>query len=198
MTGDKPKSKSDLRIKYAKLRDETPVYERFAAGEAMCENLFSAAAYKNAASVFCYISMKSETPTSRIFERSRLDGKITAAPVISRRNKTMNFYKITGFDRLRENYYGIMEPDGGELVEPDENSLVIVPGLAFGENFSRVGYGGGYYDAYFKGKSNGVLFGVCYDFQLLPHIEILEYDIVLNGIVTDKRVLINNNPLNSI
>lgn len=46
------------------------------------------------------------------------------------------------------NAFGIAEPIGTELVEPDEIDLVIIPMLAFDREGNRVGYGKGYYDRF--------------------------------------------------
>ncbi len=47
---------------------------------------------------------------------------------------------------MRENKWGIREPDGEQTAAPSELDIVLVPLLAFDAQGHRVGYGKGYYD----------------------------------------------------
>lgn len=49
---------------------------------------------------------------------------------------------------LVENKWRIKEPTDGEIVDPSEMDLVIVPLLCFDESGNRVGYGKGFYDRF--------------------------------------------------
>jgi 5-formyltetrahydrofolate cyclo-ligase len=46
------------------------------------------------------------------------------------------------------NQFGIEEPDGEDIVDPEDIDLVLVPLLAFDRKGNRVGYGKGYYDRF--------------------------------------------------
>ena len=66
----------------------------------------------------------------------------------------MKFHKINSLDELCPGYYGILEPDihceewksGEDNI--DGTDLCVMPGLAFDNNFNRIGYGGGFYDRF--------------------------------------------------
>lgn len=49
---------------------------------------------------------------------------------------------------LEVNRWGIEEPKGGEVINPQQLDAVIVPLLAFDKGGNRVGYGKGFYDRF--------------------------------------------------
>lgn len=70
----------------------------------------------------------------------------------------------------------------------DEIDVVIAPAVACNNKFYRLGYGGGYYDRFLKGK-NVVKIMVVYD-EALIDIDFQEsFDVQFDYIVTDKKVL---------
>jgi len=67
---------------------------------------------------------------------------------------------------------------------------VIVPGVAFDERGTRLGYGGGYYDRLLPMcRPDCVRIGVAFDEQLLAHIPAEDHDASMDVIVTPTRVL---------
>ena len=99
----------------------------------------------------------------------------------------MEFHRITSFDDTELGMFNIPEPKCGEIVE-DSDVLIIMPGLAFDDEFNRIGYGGGYYDRYLDRKQNCnfVKVAFAYDFQMVDHIEVDDYDYKVDVIITDK------------
>lgn len=65
-------------------------------------------------------------------------------------------YRIANFSQLKPNIWNILEPDPSlcEQLPVEEISAILVPGLAFGSNKHRLGYGKGYYDRFLKTVSS--------------------------------------------
>ncbi|MEP6928271.1 MAG: 5-formyltetrahydrofolate cyclo-ligase, partial [Ginsengibacter sp.] len=61
---------------------------------------------------------------------------------------TMQHFHFHDEVELLHNAFGIAEPIRGEIFEPHEIDLVLVPLLAFDRRGYRVGYGKGYYDKF--------------------------------------------------
>ena len=74
-----------------------------------------------------------------------------------------------------------------------EISLIFVPCLSVDKKFTRLGYGGGYFDILRQNKSwkdipcIGVLTSNCVSKELLTRAE---WDIPLSGIITEKEILV--------
>ena len=98
----------------------------------------------------------------------------------------MNFFQWSINDPLSINKFGIPEPISQKVKYPD---VLLVPLVAFDQNFNRIGYGGGFYDRYIKKirKRKKVLtIGFAYSFQRVKKIPTSNYDIKLDFIITNK------------
>ena len=63
--------------------------------------------------------------------------------------------------------------------------VAIIPGLAFGKNDTRLGYGKGVYDqllANFK----GLKIGLAYDFQIVDKLPKERHDLKMDMVLTEK------------
>ena len=71
-----------------------------------------------------------------------------------------------------------------------EIDFVIAPGLAFDVFGNRVGYGGGFYDKFFKKTAEDVIrVALSYDFQLLDSVPHSDLDEPVHFLITDVATL---------
>ena len=132
---------------------------------------------------FVYLSFSSETPTDKLVCRLQEDGHRVVCPRIENGRMVAVEYgeDFTLSDR------GIREPIG-EAYE-GEIDVAIVPMLAVDIQGNRLGYGGGYYDKFFEERSTVYRIAYGYDFQIVPDVPNEPWDVKMNCIVTDKRVV---------
>ena len=99
-------------------------------------------------------------------------------------NYTMSHYLLKNSGDLKNNNYGIPEPQNSEpfLGVPD---MVLVPLLAFDQKGNRVGYGKGFYDRFLQNISTQKI-GLSF-FEPLAQIN----DVHLNDIRLDKCITPN-------
>ena len=145
--------------------------------------------WENAEILYTYVSMGNEPYTQDLINAALLSGKRVCVPRIF--GKEMRFIEIRSVNELVPGTWGIMEPPDGGVYE-NTPGLVIVPGVVFGEDFVRVGYGAGYYDRFFEGHMTGdgwFLAAIGYEFQVHPSLPAEEFDVYMDALVTEERVL---------
>lgn len=101
----------------------------------------------------------------------------------------MFHFLLTENTVLKENDWGIPEPQSGLPVPTEMIEVVFVPLLAFDLKGNRVGYGKGFYDQFLqKCKSNVVKIGLSF-FEAEAIIEdVFENDIPLDFCVTPNKI----------
>lgn len=122
---------------------------------AICESIERTAQFKNAGAVYVYLAQNNEASCERLIKAAFAAGKRVAAPVC-RGGGRMNFWFFEADDPLSTGMFSIKEPPQRVMAVPAGGDIMIVPGLAFGADGSRIGKGGGYYDRYLAGISQGV------------------------------------------
>lgn len=141
--------------------------------------------------VLCFLNIKNEVDTSFIINYYRKNNKKTAVPKVN--GNEMEFYYFTNENDLISGYFNIPEPinlNESNKCIPNNNDVIIVPGLAFDKYGGRIGYGGGFYDKYLSKNKNLIKIAVAYDFQVIEDkLEISEFDIKPDYVVTEKRIL---------
>lgn len=167
--------------KYVKEKKKllTPEYVKEYSGK-LSELFCETEAYKKSAVILSYLAYNTEIDTNEIIKKAWSDGKTIAVPRVTGEGQ-MEFFKITSFDETEIGFCGIPEPK----TEVDDipnftEALMIMPGLAFGRDHSRIGYGGGYYDRYIeREEKRGAIINkisLAYDFQIFDTLETEEHD----------------------
>ena len=95
----------------------------------------------------------------------------------------MKFIWLEDLTQVAPGYSRIPEPVEDGPIADDPASLVLMPGLAFDAQGHRIGYGGGFYDRFLEQETNHPTLALCYDFQMLPHLETEEHDIPVDCVI---------------
>ncbi len=111
-------------------------------------------------------------------------------PVVGQQRGLMDLYCYRADTRLVLNRYGIAEPEPGTPhVTRLSCSLMLVPLVAFDDNGTRMGMGGGYYDRFIGGLPTTLrprLVGVAHEVQRSPSaLPRARWDVPLDDIVTE-------------
>lgn len=99
----------------------------------------------------------------------------------------MNYFEVGDFSELEEGAFHVMEPQESRPADW-EDALVLVPGVAFDRKKNRMGYGKGYYDRYFAGKTDCVRLGIAYELQVAEQLPTEENDLPMEYLVTEKSL----------
>lgn len=155
--------KLGLRKKYRSLRQKLSTDKKQKFDSEIADRFLSLTEYKNCDTLLAYISKDIEVGTEKIVKSALSQGKTVAVPRCNTNDCTMDFYQIKSYDDLQKGAYGLLEPDVSRCkkLTDFENSVCIVPGLAFDCEGYRLGFGKGYYDRFLQ-RFSGVKVGICY------------------------------------
>ena len=100
----------------------------------------------------------------------------------------MYFQEWKKNDILKINKFGMLEPAVSTArVVPD---IMLIPLLAYDDNYNRLGYGGGFYDRYlnkYLKKYKKILrIGIAFSFQKHHKIPTSNKDVKLNFVLTER------------
>lgn len=103
---------------------------------------------------------------------------------------SMQHYLWNDSTTLIHNSYGIPEPEGGQLITPQEIDVVFVPLLAFDAAGHRVGYGKGMYDTFLRQCREDVLKIGLSLFEPVPALieDVFEGDVPMDNIITPEQI----------
>ncbi len=103
----------------------------------------------------------------------------------------MEFCLIKSLADLRPGFLSIPEPGPWckKAAPPHEETLVILPGTAFDRRGGRIGYGGGYYDAYLEGKDRCRKAALAFHAQISENVPADSHDVRADIIVTEEEII---------
>jgi 5-formyltetrahydrofolate cyclo-ligase len=158
----------------------------------IASRLFAEDSWKNAKTIGITISVEREVNTKPIIEKAWQEGKKIVIPKAIWKSKELNFRLFTSYNQLEKVNFGIFEPKVNETTSilANEIDLLIVPGLCFSKDGYRVGYGGGFYDRFLV-DYEGMALSLAFEFQCLNWIPTDKYDMPVNKIITNRRVIVN-------
>lgn len=145
------------------------------------EKFVASEAYRCAKTIYGYLPYNQEVRTIAMLEQALRDGKRVAVPKCY--GDEMRFIHMDDLSKVEKGYAGIPEPIADGPVADDETALVLMPGLAFDPQGHRIGYGGGFYDRFLAKEPNHPTLALCYDFQILPHLDTEEFDIPVDTVL---------------
>lgn len=146
--------------------------------------------------VLAYLSVREEVDTRGLVRAAWDAGKAVAAPRVTG-PRMLAWYRVEPGDALEMSRMGIEEPPANDarLIEVGElppTALALVPALAFDERGYRLGYGGGFYDA-FLARFPGVSVGLARRATLVPSMgafDALEpHDRAVDLVVSESRTI---------
>lgn len=181
-----------LRKRIRKQRKVLPEQKRRVAEQDTARNLLKLGAVLHAQRIAIYLSVDGELDLETAIIDSRVRQALIYVPVLKR--NTLRFAPLRDDSDLRDNFLGIPEPVTNAYIAPCHLDAVLTPLVAFDNNGTRIGMGGGYYDRCFRflaSRSRWLkpkLIGIGYEFQRIHDLERQSWDIPLWAAVTDRGI----------
>ena len=174
-------NKQELRASIRTRKRAMTEEEIVSRSEKLAQLFLNSEAYRNAKTVYGYLPYNQEVRTVPMLEQALRDGKRVAVPKCY--GDKMKFIFMEDLSKVEKGYANIPEPIADGPIADDETALVLMPGLAFDPQGHRIGYGGGFYDKFLAGEPHHPTLALCYEFQMLDHLETEEFDIPVDYVL---------------
>lgn len=164
------------------------VEERLHRSAALYARIEQMPEFQRASRIMAYHPLPDE-PFSLPFLQKYADVKEIYLPIVQADHIILGRY--LGENNLHAGAFGIMEPSAlshspsqpwGNFLPPQ---FIIVPGMAFTPQGSRLGRGKGFYDRFLAlpGVMSAHKSGICFPFQIFSHIPTEPHDILMDSVV---------------
>lgn len=184
--------KKTLRNYYLQLRMNLSEAEWAQGSQRMCDLFFINIDLSFVRMIHIYLPLKkkAEPDTWIIIDRLKREFPHIqiAIPKIDTATNTMKSILFERVQPLKQNKWGIEEPESGKEIDPKEFDLIIVPLLAFDKSGHRVGYGKGFYDKFLSQcRADSRKVGLSF-FDTVDKINTESSDIMLTHCITPKEI----------
>jgi 5-formyltetrahydrofolate cyclo-ligase len=191
--------KQALRQSIIAARQNLAAPERGRLGEVIARNIMQLDAYKQAQTVLAYLSFGAEFATAAWVQQALEDGKQVLLPKVNSATKQLDLYRIHDLQQdVAAGTWGIPEPlaERCDKVETlSQIDFILLPGVAFTRDGSRLGYGGGFYDKLLQriGDSGShrspALVAAAFSLQLVADIPQEATDRKVEWLLTEHEVI---------
>ena len=164
----------------------------------ICARIIAQDVYQAAATVMWYVGCKSEVRTLPALQCDLNIRKRLVVPYCTHDEhgqRKLGLWRLDNLAELTAGVWDIPEPpqarwgEAGKEISPSELDVIIVPGVAFDLHGGRLGNGAGYYDRLLaRVRKDTVLYGVCFEAQLLDQVTMDEHDVPMDVVVTESNV----------
>lgn len=183
---DRDLDKIALRKEFRNIRYHMEDSYKEMADYSIYSKLLNSQMFKDARSIFIYVSVADEVDSIEIINTALEMGKRVYVPYITdeekREMRPVRVYDVANLNN------GIFDIPTSYTMEFDDNpDLTIIPGLGFDRNKNRIGYGAGYYDRFLNSHKT-ISVGLFLSIFETDYIATNEFDHKLDYIITEKEI----------
>ena len=179
--------KAEIRTRLKQIRAAIPQKDRQKYSQIITSRIRDLEVIRRSQHIFIYISCDGEVETHDLINKLLKQGKTLAVPKIIDSDH-MVAVAFTDWSELETGQLGILTPKSCEPAA-DNFDVVITPGLGFTTDGYRIGYGRGYYDKWFAKHQVQQKIAMTFDEQVIETLPITDFDIPVNMIVTESRII---------
>lgn len=198
--------RSEYRNKHKELRRMMSAEEVERKSARICVALEQAPWYAECSIIYGYYPLQNEVDCRPFLEHALADKKAVALPRMTEKlpdyvqndgktSKYMDFYQILSLAETAPGSFQVMEPVAACPKMTEEHAVVLVPGVVFGRDGNRYGYGKGCYDRYFSRFPELYRVGLAYENQIEPELTVLDTDVRMNAVCTEQGFLYFSHPV---
>jgi 5-formyltetrahydrofolate cyclo-ligase len=132
-------------------------------------------------SIHCYLPMAEEIDLIEFLSYCLKKKLLVIAPKVKRK-PYLEHLVLSDLEQLESGPMGTRHPKNAEIYS-GQIDLIVVPGLAFDPQGTRIGYGGAFYDHFLVNHPRAYKLALCYPFQLHSELPREKHDIAVNHIL---------------
>lgn len=142
--------KQAIRQRIIADRQQMAEHERARLSRAIAARIAGLNVFRAAGAVLAYMNFGAEFAAEELAQLALEQGKQVLLPRVNKASNKLDVYRVTDLQHdLAPGMWGIREPVAERCVRLDALDTVdfiLLPGVAFGRDGARLGYGGGFYD----------------------------------------------------
>ena len=191
--------KQSLRQRIIAVRQQLAGEERARLSHAIAARIASLDAYRTAKTVLGYMNFGVEFAAGELVQQALRDGKRVLLPKVNSSSNELDIYQVTDLQHdLAPGLWNISEPLVERCARVDaleEVNFILLPGVAFGRDGARLGYGGGFYDKLLaRLRHHPALVAGAYAMQIVEGIPQEATDRKVEWLVTENETIycVNN------
>lgn len=186
------KTKQEIRKEILEYRNQITIEDVIQKSQQIVQQVLKTPEYEEADHILLYADYRHEVMTRELFEDALLHKKKVYFPKVSETDCSMEFYQVVSVRQLETGYRGIREPKAEEetryTFRKEEDTLMIIPGIAFDTEGYRIGYGKGFYDRYLQSRRQMTLMGLAFAGQIVEPFAHGEFDVRMDKVVTEEII----------
>jgi 5-formyltetrahydrofolate cyclo-ligase len=186
------KTKNELRRNILSVRNKMNREEVLKKSSIIIDKLVKLDVFKQSKTIFVYMDFKNEVKTIPLIKQMLLDGKNVVVSYTDVKNVKLIPVRLRDLENdLEKSPFGYLQPKKNLIVpvEVEKLDLIIVPGVVFGMDLNRIGFGKGYYDRVLEIKrKDAKAIAIAYEFQIQDKIPSEEHDVKMDMIITEEKI----------
>jgi 5-formyltetrahydrofolate cyclo-ligase len=188
-SGELKRAKRRIRGEVLAARDAAEPIARERASASIAERVLDLPEVKRGDTVMAFWSFGSEVDTAPLIAGLHARGIRVALPRIA--DGDIEPVAYAPGDPVSPTTFGACEPSVDEALDPAAIDVVVTPAVAFDRSGRRVGYGGGFYDRFFRRVGQGtVRAGIGFELQVVgDDLPAGRFDLGLDVLVTEAGVV---------
>jgi len=185
-------AKRALRARMIGARDALDEGVRADASRAIVTRIAALPSFAAARCVLVTLPFASEWDSRPLALAALASGKTLVVPRVNNASRMLELHVVTDIVRdVTTGYKDIPEPlPALPQVAAESIDWILVPGVAFNPEGSRLGYGGGYYDRLMITlQPAAARVAGAFDAQIVAHIPAASHDLSVDLVVTESRIM---------
>jgi len=191
--------KQSLRQSIIAARQKLVAAKRTQLSQVISKYIMQLDSYKQAQTVLAYMSFGAEFETAAWVRQALHAGKQVWLPKVNSDTRQLDLYRIRDLQQdLAPGLWEIPEPRAercDRMEELGQIDFILLPGVAFARDGSRLGYGGGFYDKLLEritmagGDNAPSLVAAAFSMQLVAEIPQEATDRKVEWLLTENEVI---------